>query len=223
MSTAAGPRWGHAERESHAATFLAMVAIGVAHLFLPAQLAALRAPEATGWAVVALAVVLYAAHTRLGTGAERALRAASVTLLALVVLTNLVSLGLLVDDVVTAGGLDARDLLLGGAIVWATNVAAFGFLFWQADRGGPYARAHGSGDRLPDLLFPQMGDDRYAARFRPAFVDYLYVALTNAFAFSPTDTMPMSRPVKGLFAVESLISFATIGVVAARAVNILPS
>ena len=57
--------------------------------------------------------------------------------------------------------------------------------------------------------------------WRGGFVDYLYVSFTNAAAFSPTDTMPLSVMAKMLMLVQSLISLVTIGLVVARAVNIL--
>jgi hypothetical protein len=49
----------------------------------------------------------------------------------------------------------------------------------------------------------------------------LYVSLTNAIAFSPTDTLPLTRPAKALMAAESTLSGITLLLVAARAVNIL--
>ena len=55
----------------------------------------------------------------------------------------------------------------------------------------------------------------------PGFVDYLYVSFTNATAFSPTDTMPLTPWAKLLMLVESIVSLATITLAAARAVNIL--
>lgn len=201
-----------------------MVAVGLLHLALPNRLAALRSPEIVGWTVVVLAVVLYLAKRNMRPEAQQVLRRLSQVLLGVVVVTNFVSLGLLVHDIVSRGGLSAVDLLLGGVVVWLTNVAAFGFVFWESDRGGPTARAAGADDRVvPDLLFPQMTDPTLDRDFRPTFVDYLYVSFTNALAFSPTDTMPLSRWTKVLFTVESAISFATIALVAARAVNILPS
>jgi uncharacterized membrane protein len=57
--------------------------------------------------------------------------------------------------------------------------------------------------------------------WRPSFVDYLYLSLTNAIAFSPTDTMPLSTQAKLTMGFQSLISLVTIGLVIARAVNIL--
>ena len=55
----------------------------------------------------------------------------------------------------------------------------------------------------------------------PVFVDYLALSGTTATAFSPTDTMPLTSRAKLLMLVQSLISLIVIGLVAARAVNIL--
>ena len=52
-------------------------------------------------------------------------------------------------------------------------------------------------------------------------IDYLFVSFTNATAFSPTDTMPLSARMKLLFMLEAMASLVTVGLVAARAVNIL--
>jgi hypothetical protein len=59
--------------------------------------------------------------------------------------------------------------------------------------------------------------------WRPSFLDYLYTSLTNATAFSPTDTMPLTQWAKMLMLVESGGSLLTLLMVAARAVNILGS
>ena len=91
----------------------------------------------------------------------------------------------------------------------------------EIDRGGPLARTHPE-HRQPDFLFPQMTSPAVApGRWAPGFVDYLYVSFTNATAFSPTDTMPLTSLSKVLMGVQSLASLTTIGIVAARAVNIL--
>jgi uncharacterized membrane protein len=55
----------------------------------------------------------------------------------------------------------------------------------------------------------------------PGFIDYLYLAFTNATAFSPTDTMPMSPRAKLLMMVQAAISLLTVALVAARAVSVL--
>jgi len=95
--------------------------------------------------------------------------------------------------------------------------------------GGSRGRAHaGSAAEFlrADFLFPQMivGDERIACiekRWKPLFVDYLFIAFTNALAFSPADTFPITRPAKMLMLAEALTSFVTIAVVLARAVGII--
>lgn len=100
-------------------------------------------------------------------------------------------------------------------------MAVFGLWFWEVDRGGPHMRTAPE-PRRPDFLFPQMGARESSLQgWRPAFLDYLYVAFTNASAFSPTDAMPLSVRIKSLMLIESIASFLTVGLVAARAVNIL--
>ena len=113
------------------------------------------------------------------------------------------------------------ELLVSGVVIWMTNFLLFGLWYWELDRGGPGKRAAGH-DEAPDLLFPQMSDDRIEPRdWRPKFIDYLYVSLTNATAFSPTDTMPLTPMAKSVMGVQSLVSLVTIGLIVSRAVNIL--
>ncbi len=68
----------------------------------------------------------------------------------------------------------------------------------------------------------QMADPHLASPdWEPLFFDYLYVSLTNGFAFSPTDTMPLSRWAKALMSFQSIIALSTTALVVARAVNVL--
>ncbi|UQX87664.1 DUF1345 domain-containing protein [Jatrophihabitans telluris] len=150
------------------------------------------------------------------------LRTASITLLVVIAAANAVSVVLLIRAIVSGHSLAARQLLLGGGAIWLINVIIFAQVYWEYDRGGPAARAAGSDD-VPDLLFPQMGDDTLDPEWEPRFFDYLFVSYTNATAFSPTDTMPLSRWCKVLFMAQSSISLVTVGLIAARAVNILPN
>jgi len=114
-----------------------------------------------------------------------------------------------------------RQLIISGVLIWLTNFLIFGLWYWEMDRGGPGRRAAGR-DGPPDFLFPQMTDDRIEPiSWRPQFIDYLYVSLTNATAFSPTDTMPLSPPAKGTMGVQAVVSLVTIGLIVSRAVNIL--
>ena len=115
----------------------------------------------------------------------------------------------------------AAQLLVTGGNVWLINVLTFAVWYWELDRGGPLERVLGS-HQYPDFMFPQMTSPDLAAKeWEPEFVDYLYVAFTNATAFSPTDTLPQSARVKTLMGIQSAISLLTIAIIAARAVNVL--
>jgi len=145
----------------------------------------------------------------------------AISLISLVSAANLVSLLLLVHYLIKGGKAGGHALILSGVVLWVTNVLLFALWFWEIDRGGPVARGVDDTAR-PDFLFPQMSDPRWAPEgWRPGFLDYLYVSFTNATAFSPTDTMPLSQGVKLLMTVQALASLVTIGLVVARAVNIL--
>jgi uncharacterized membrane protein len=170
--------------------------------------------------LVALAGLVISFPSRMVRRNARA-RAFSQLVLGLVALTNGISVVLLVHQITAGGHLPPVQLLLGGAEIWFTNVIVFGLWFWEYDRGGPGSRAQGVAE-VPDLLFPQMTDDRLARDWEPEFFDYLFVSYTNATAFSPTDTLPLSRWAKLLFMAQSAISLVTVALIAARAVNILP-
>ncbi len=116
---------------------------------------------------------------------------------------------------------NGRELIVSGVLIWLTNFLIFALWYWELDRGGPGKRAAGH-DGAPDFLFPQMADDHiHPAAWRPKFLDYLYVSLTNATAFSPTDTMPLTAAAKSVMGIQALVSVVTIGLIVSRAVNIL--
>jgi hypothetical protein len=120
-----------------------------------------------------------------------------------------------------AKGPSGQSLLLDALNIWFTNVVVFALWYWTIDRGGSVARELGA-PSAPDFLFPQMlGEADENPGWTPGFFDYFYVSFTNATAFSPTDTMPLSVRAKLLMAVEAFVSLLTVGLVAARAVNIL--
>jgi uncharacterized membrane protein len=149
-------------------------------------------------------------------------RYASLGLVAVITLDNVVSAVLLDHDILTGkASNDPTGLLTTGAAIYLTNMIAFGLWYWEVDRGGPFVRTEGS-DPHPDFMFPQMANPELApAEWEPRFLDYLYVSFTNVVAFSPTDTLPLTRGVKTLMALQSLVALSTIGLVIARAVNVL--
>ena len=147
---------------------------------------------------------------------------ASYVLLAAITLDNSLS-ALVLDIRILSGDVsnNAAVLLGSGAAIYVTTVIVFGIWYWEIDRGGPFARREGSRP-YPDFMFPQMTERELAPpKWRPLFFDYLYVSITNVVAFSPTDTMPMTRRAKAMMTAQALISFTTLALVIARAVNVL--
>ena len=148
-------------------------------------------------------------------------RKVAIGMIAFVSAANIASLVMLSHQLLHGGKENGRQLILSGIVLWCTNVLLFGLWYWETDRGGPVAREKGERD-VPDFLFPQMTDPRWAPKdWMPSLIDYLYVSLTNATAFSPTDTMPLTPTAKWLMSAQSLTSLVTVGLVVARAVNIL--
>ena len=173
----------------------------------------------------ALELLLLAALTVVNpvrlTAEHPVLRVASTALVALITLANGASAFLLAERLITGNATeDPRSLLLAGGSIYVTNIIAFGLWYWEYDRGGPFSRRRGERP-YGDFLFAQMATPEVAVSdWEPRFVDYLYVSFTNATAFSPTDTLPLSRWAKLLMAGQSTISLVTVALVVARAVNI---
>ncbi len=145
-----------------------------------------------------------------------------VGLIALISIANIYALQRLSHELLIGGKVSNGHALIRAAInIYLTNIIVFALLYWEIDGGGPLKRAWDN-LRNRDFLFPQMTSPEFAPKnWVPRFVDYLYLSATNALAFSPTDTMPLSRAAKLLMLAQSLVSLTTLGLVAARAVNIL--
>ncbi|MEU8618764.1 hypothetical protein [Streptomyces sp. NPDC048623] len=151
------------------------------------------------------------------------LRTLSIALVGVLALSAVWSTVQLIDDILHGGKetASATSLLQSGGTVWAGTVLAFSLLYFELDSGGAAARAHHM-PRSPELAFPQQLTPEVAsADWRPRYVDYLYLALTNATAFSPTDVMPLAPWAKIAMGVQSLVSLLILGLVVARAVNVL--
>jgi uncharacterized membrane protein len=170
----------------------------------------------------ALLVGLFLASPRELERQHKRRRVLALSLIALVSAANIFSLEQLSHHLLhSKTPTNGRELIFSGLLVWLTNFLIFALWYWELDRGGPGVRAAGE-DGPPDFLFPQMSDDRIEPRdWRPRFIDYLYVSLTNAAAFSPTDTMPLSGMAKSVMGIQSLVSLVTLGLIISRAVNVL--
>lgn len=160
-------------------------------------------------------------------------RYASVTLIAVSTLFNIISLVLLIATLLGArhhhaitGG---EQLLTAGVQIWVTNLLVFGLWYWELDAGGPESRANAPQAiefSRADFEFPQMipGQDSLPCaqkNWKPLLFDYLYLAFNTATALSPCDTFPMTRMAKALMMAESAVSFVTIAIIISRSINIL--
>lgn len=204
----------------------ALLGIGVLYLVLPDHYTV-----GPSWLVLAVVAVLLVpmslARLRGRHEATRWLALVSVGAVTLAVATSAVFL--LVD--LTDDARPAPTLLWNAALIWVANVVTFALWYWELDGGGPHRRSlkrYGS----TDFLFPQMTldgaqDDEQAEHtgpgWMPNLIDYLFLAFNTSTAFSPTDTLVLSRRAKLLMMLQSLVSLVVIAVLAARAVNTLPS
>lgn len=160
-------------------------------------------------------------------------RLASIAAIAILNLFNIASVVLLILAIVHPSKAhqfnNGAKLLTAGLQIWITNVLVFAMWYWELDAGGPEVRAHAAtcvDFQGSAFLFPQMafGDAKLGCvdpEWKPLFMDYLFLAFTNASAFSPADTFPLSRLGKALMMAEAFTSFVTIGVVVSRAVGII--
>src|SRR3954470_6589970 len=100
------------------------------------------------------------------------------------------ALGLMYGVVMLIVGLmrkseNGTELLSSAAVLWTSNVIVFASWYWRLDGGGPNVRELGEAHTRGAFLFPQMAVSAPAAanvtiaeadKWRPGFVDYLFVA-----------------------------------------------
>jgi len=143
----------------------------------------------------------------------------AVLLLAAIGFSNVYALLHVIGQLLQRGGTSGRELILAAVNIYFTNIIVFALLYWELDGGGPGSR-RAVDDVEHDFLFPQHSIKGMHG-WHPTSIDYLYVSSTNATAFSPTDTMPLSRRAKMLMLAQSIVSLLVMVLVAGRAVNIL--
>ncbi len=180
---------------------------------------------------VLLLVALLVTNPRRLTRQTRWSREASIALALVLILTNLVSLGMLISELSSSASGSGTTLLLAAMQIWLTSVIGFGLLYWELDRGGPVVRRKAERAELPaaDWRFSQDENDGTVAEVSrgsskqsgwiPIFIDYLYLSLTNSSAFSPTDTMPLTSRAKALMGVQATSALLITLIVVAFAVG----
>jgi len=147
----------------------------------------------------------------------------AITLTALSTALNFAALVLLTKAIFEGHAGTGRTLLLDAINIWVTNVVVFALWFWSLDRGSPSTRGLAPEDQRDFLFTQQQATGQNAAfdKWSPGFLDYVFLAYTNATAFSPADTFPLTVRAKLLMMAESFISLITVALVASRAVGIL--
>jgi len=201
---------------------LALLAVAGLRFALPESLSA-----GPNWLLLALVLLLMIpTWWARRTGRVDLSRILGYTVIGIVTLDMIWSLWLLVAAL-PSHKQTPQALLQSAAALWIANILVFASWYWRLDAGGPHAREMRGVHTDGAFLFPQMTLDPEAKRtmgeesWSPGFVDYLFLAFNTSTAFSPTDVPVLSRWAKVLMMIQSLISLATVALLAARAVNIL--
>jgi hypothetical protein len=207
------PRWP---------AMLALLAVAGLHFSLPSALTI--GPD---WLLLAIVAVLLVPTIIAHRAGKHAWNAICGHIVSSVVTADVIaSLGLLISRL-PAHSETPLTLLHAAVGLWICNLLVFAVWYWRLDAGGPNQRDLQGSHTDGAFLFPQMVMDpalKVAAGeqdWRPGFVDYLFLAFNTSTAFSPTDVPVLSRWAKGMMMVQASISFTTVVILAARAVNIL--
>lgn len=201
---------------------LALLAVGLLRFALPEPLTA-----GPSWLlIIVVGVLLIPAVWSHRRGWHDFNRVVGYIVTAIVTADTVWSLSLLVAAL-PAHRIAPQDLLRAAAALWISNILVFASWYWRLDAGGPHARDLRGVHTDGAFLFPQMTLSAQTRKvmqedlWSPGFVDYLFLAFNTSTAFSPTDVPVLTRWAKVLMMLQSLISLATIALLAARAVNIL--
>ena len=207
------PRWQ---------AILALFAIGGIYLALPRDL--VIGPV---WLVPAVIVVLLVptvvSHR---VGRQSLNRTLGIIISGIITLALIGSVILLVRALPTHRE-PASQLLRSGGLLWLTNVIVFALWYWRLDGGGPSLRHKQKKFGSTSFLFPQMQiphDERAqfeCVRWRPHFIDYLFIAFTQSSTFGPTDAPLLARWAKVLAMTQISISLTIVVLLISRAVGVL--
>ena len=207
--------------EPHWPVIMTMLALGGLYMALPKSLTI--GPPGLLLGIVGL--MLIPSFFALKIGHHEAHRRIGFLTLGIVTVSMAVSVALLVHALPMHTE-SPMQLLRSAVALWMSNVFVFAQWYWRLDAGGPFERGQTLGHQDGAFLFPQMTMSEDARRlageenWAPAFVDYLFLAFNTSTAFSPTDTLVLTRWAKVMMMIQSLISLAVIVLLAGRVVNI---
>ena len=198
---------------------IALLAIGLIYLFLPEEYT--FGPR---WlALVVILVFLVPISLSRWRGYHQMTHATTRVLLMLMTLAVAFSaVSLLVQ--ISAGKIRPLLLLSYASLIWIANIVTFAIWYWSVDGGGPSQR-HPGRHCSTDFAFPQQqqDEDDVLEGWSPGFIDYLFLAFNTSTAFSPTDTLVLSRRAKVLMMSQAMISLIVVAVLLARAINTIGS
>jgi hypothetical protein len=176
---------------------LAVLTIGGIYLLVSAPLS----PGPPGLVLALISVLLVPLIVTRWRGLLHLTRMFAFLILGVVTLAVITSVVFLLAQLL-AGRTRAPALLGDAALIWVANVLMFALWYWEIDGGGPGKR-HRDGYASSDFVFPQVALGQATnPPWCPGFVDYLFLAFNTSTAFSPTDTMVLSRRAKSLMMLQ---------------------
>ncbi len=121
------------------------------------------------------------------------------------------------------GGLSAQnvdEMLLDVVLMAVSNMLIFSVVLGDRPAGRPRGNLGGRAVGFPVPRSAQGPLPNFEA-WQPRYADYLFVAFTTSFAFSPTDAPPLTRTAKMLMLLQAAVSVVTLTGIAGSAINIL--
>jgi hypothetical protein len=207
------PRWQ---------AILAFIAVGGVYLALPRSL--IVGPT---WLLPTLILVLLVPTVVAHRTGKRSLNRALGFLINAIITVALIGSVILLVTALPSHKERPLRLLGSGAALWLTNVLVFALWYWRLDGGGPTLRHERREFGSRSFLFPQMQIEKSergrfeCERWRPRFVDYLFVAFTQSSTFGPTDAPLLARWAKVFAMMQIFISLSIVVLLISRAVGVL--
>lgn len=170
---------------------------------------------ATRWILVAVMAALWLLEKK------RALFLLMIAFNAMATLVLLLHTAFLISVLAGLSARTVNEILLDVVLMGISNILIFSIWYWIIDPPGVEQKVDPANEPWA-FLFPQRASalPNYEG-WQPRYLDYLFLGFTTSFAFSPTDTLPLTRLAKMLMLVQASISVITLTGVAGSAINIL--